>query len=162
MASTTLSRRGHLLLAALLWSLVGTFLLINGSRLWFGAPAFDAGSWQDWGLALTAVGVGLLKGGLVLDRSAARLIARAPENPQQRPLDSLYRMFGPRMLLLIASMCALGILLRLAPVSGALRGWILMAIGAALVWSSRRYWSAMRVAAAGRAIPAANREEETA
>ncbi|MEJ2535368.1 MAG: hypothetical protein P8008_07915, partial [Gammaproteobacteria bacterium] len=64
------------------------------------------------------------------------------DDPTENAARSLYMMFGPRTLVLIAVMMALGMLLRSGGFSEAVRGFVCLVIGPALLWSSRRYWRA--------------------
>lgn len=136
----TVTRQHHLWFAGALWTVIGAALLVTGLRLWFG-PAAEGGA-QHAAIGLAAVALGLVKGQWVLGRTAGRVIERVPDQSTDSVARSLYTMFGPRMLALIAVMMALGMLLRGGGFSEAVRGFVCLVIGPALLWSSRRYWRA--------------------
>ena len=137
-----MTRQHHLWFAATLWTVIGAALFVTGLRLWFGPAAPGVGNLQHLAIGAAAVALGLAKGQWVLNRAADRVIRRAPPGRTDNALHSLYAMFGPGTLILIAVMMALGMVLRSGVVSDALRGFVCLAIGPALIWSSRRYWRA--------------------
>lgn len=136
------SRRQQLFLAAALWSVVGALLFLFGCR-WVFAGA--AGAARPLLVAL-ALGVGLLKGRFILDRTARRITGRILERGDGSCLGGF---LSWKSWLLIAAMSASGRLLRGShlPVSGI--GTLYAAIGTGLVFSSRIAWR--RWAAAGKA-----------
>jgi hypothetical protein len=88
------------------------------------------------------VGIGLVKGKLILDRTANRVIERVDSLEEPNPFKSVFQMFGSKTIALILAMMGIGIVLRMAGVSFEIRGLIYMAVGMALIWSCRRYWTA--------------------
>jgi hypothetical protein len=136
------TRRQHLWIAAGLWTVIGAALLVTGLGLWFGSAAAGEGAPQHLVIPVAAMALGLAKGQWVLGRTAGGVIARAPDGRSDNALRSLYDMFGPRTLALIALMMALGMLMRSGVFSDAVRAFVCLVIGPALLWSSRRYWAA--------------------
>jgi len=137
-----LTRRQHLWIAALLWMLVGTGLLTMGAVFWFHFPYMGFLDARHLGWGAIALSIGLLKGKLILDRTANRVIDRVETLQEPNPLKSIFQMFGAKTIALIVAMMGIGIGLRLAGVSFEIRGLIYIAVGAALLWSCRRYWLA--------------------
>lgn len=136
-----LSHRGHLAIAACLWTLVGAGLFTMGLVFWFHFPYLgflDQPHLLGGGLAL---GVGLLKGKLILDRTANRVIERVNGLNEPNPFKSVFQMFGAKTIALILAMMGIGIVLRVAGVSFEVRGLIYLAVGGGLLWSCRRYWT---------------------
>jgi hypothetical protein len=137
-----LSRRFHLLLAASIWTLVGAGLLTMGSVFWFHLPYLGFLDRQHLLGGAIALGVGLIKGRLILDRTANRVIERIDTLTEPNPFKSVFQMFGAKTLALILAMMGIGIVLRVVGVSFEVRGLIYLAVGCALLWSCRRYWAA--------------------
>lgn len=127
----------HLLLAGLMWMTVGGALMGIGAHwLWSGRPAF-----APW-LAAAAIAVGVVKSHFVLDRAAQRVVRRITARGDGRCLGGFLslRTWG-----LVVLMMVLGRVLR-----GNLTGWIIgavyIAVGTALLRSSRLSWRAWRAA----------------
>jgi hypothetical protein len=123
------SVRVHLFLAALIWSLVGFFLLTNGfvlislkGPLWFGVL----------GLAL-----GTVKTFFILDRVARKNIKRIKEFEDRVCIGSVYSW---KTWVLVAAMIGLGRLLRTTVLPGEIVGLIYTAVGWALMLASRLMW----------------------
>jgi hypothetical protein len=137
-----LTRKQHLWIAASIWTLVGTGLMIMGLVFWFHFPylGFLDGRHLGWGAV--ALSVGLFKGKLILDRTANRVIERVETLQEPNPFKSIFQMFGSKTIALILAMMGFGIALRRAGVSFEIRGLIYIAVGAALLWSCRQYWVA--------------------
>jgi hypothetical protein len=133
------SRRQHLFLAALLWSVVGAVLFLVGCR-WVIAGA--TGATRPLLVAL-ALGVGLAKGRFVLDRTARRITGRILERGDDRCLGGF---LSWKSWLLIAAMSASGRLLRGSHLPPAGIGTLYAAIGTGLVFSSRIAWRQWRAA----------------
>lgn len=129
--------RTQLLLAAALWSVVGSVLLAVGARWTLEALG------PRLGALLTALGAaaGLLKGRFVLDRAAARIADRIAERGDGRCLGGF---LSVRSWLLVALMSGAGRLLRGGLVSHAVAGPLYAAIGAGLLFSSRIVWRRRR------------------
>lgn len=139
---TGLTRRQHLWIAAVLWMLVGTGLFSMGLVFWFHFPYLGFLDVQHLAWGAIALSIGLIKGKLILDRTANRVIERVETLQEPNPLKSVFKMFGAKTIALILAMMGIGILLRLAGVSFEVRGLIYIAVGTALLWSCRRYWLA--------------------
>jgi len=118
----------HLLVAALLWSLIGVYLSVRGVLL------RESGSFC---LPLLAVAVGVGKSGLVLDRTARQNITRILGREDGSCLGGVYswRMWGFVVLMMMA-----GRLLRHSGLPGWIVGLVYLAVGTALFWSSRLLW----------------------
>lgn len=123
-ASTTTS----LLAAALMWSCIGSFLMVRG---YFLHPALSA---IFFGLAL---GLGTVKAYLVIGRAARKNIARIVARPDGMCIGGIYswRMWG-----LVVCMMVGGRLLRKSPVPSLIVSVIYIAVGWALLLSSRFVW----------------------
>jgi len=125
------SIRTHLLLGALIWTVVGFFLLTNGfllvlleSHLWYGL----------FGLAL-----GAFKAYFILDRMARKNIKRIKEFEDKVCFGSVYSL---KTWFLVAAMIGLGRFLRTTNIlPGEIVGLIYSAVGIALLLSSRLMWS---------------------
>ncbi|MEW6594011.1 MAG: hypothetical protein AB1413_03975 [Thermodesulfobacteriota bacterium] len=118
----------HLLVAALLWSLIGAYLAVRGVLLREGS--------SFWLLAgAAAAGVG--KSGLVLDRTARKNISRIVAKEERSCLGGVYswRMWG-----FIVLMMLLGRFLRASGLAGWIVGLVYVGVGTALCWSSRLFW----------------------
>jgi hypothetical protein len=129
-------RHAQLLMAELIWCLVGTGLLTLG--LYWVLHHFGLAGLE---FVAPAVALGVAKALLVLDRVARRTVARI----QARDDDSFaFGFFSGRSWLLIGGMMLLGQLLRLSPIPRYDLGLLYVAVGVALLTSSRLLWSAWR------------------
>ena len=125
----------HLMLAWLMWVLVGSALACFGTRwVWMAAP--------NYGLLITAgaVVIGALKSRLVLDRAARRIIQRIRARGDGRCLGGFLSL---RTWALVVVMMAVGRLLR-GTVARGIIGPLYLAVGTALCLSSRLSWRAWR------------------
>ncbi|HQL55683.1 MAG TPA: hypothetical protein PLQ87_13315 [Phycisphaerae bacterium] len=124
--------RVHLLLAAMLWSVVGALLAFFGGR-WLLASSAPYGAL----LLLPAVVIGLLKARFVLDRTAARIVTRIRARGDGRCVGGFLSLptWG-----FVALMSLFGYLLRHSHVPRMIVGFIYVAIGVALLVASRRIW----------------------
>lgn len=123
-----------------------------GTVFWFHFPYLGDLDARHLGIGAIALSIGLIKGKLILDRTANRIIERVETLSEPNPLKSIYQMFGPKTIALIVVMMTFGIALRRLGVSFEIRGLVYMAVGAALLWSCWRYWLASfqpRVSAPG-------------
>lgn len=137
-----LTRRQHLWIAALIWMLVGAGLLTMGAVFWFHFPYLGSLDAKHLGYGVAALSVGLIKGKLILDKTANRVISRVETLQEPNPFKSIFQMFGAKTIALILAMMGIGLILRWAGVSFEIRGLIYLAVGTALLWSCRRYWLA--------------------
>jgi hypothetical protein len=123
------SIRTHLLLGALIWSLVGFFLLINGfvlvslqNHLWYG---------------LAGMVLGCVKSFFILDRVARKNLIRIKEFDDKVCIGSVYSW---KTWALVLAMIGLGRYLRTSVLPGDVVGFIYTAVGCALMLSSRLMW----------------------
>ena len=124
-------RRIHLLLAATLWSLIGSMLIFRGvswlltvGRLWIFIPALIAGT---------------VKSLFILDNTARRGVRRILEMADGRCLGAVYSI---RTWLLVLVMMGAGMALRHSALPREILGGLYVAIGWALFFSSRLAWLA--------------------
>ncbi|HZK49482.1 MAG TPA: hypothetical protein VFD74_07780 [Thermoleophilia bacterium] len=139
------SARTQLLLAEVMWTAVGTMLLTFGLH-WVTRRYHGPG----WAYAAPFVIVGLLKGRFVLDRVARRTIARIDMRGDSHCVGGF---FSPLSWALVVGMMVLGQVLRASPLPRADVGFLYVAVGAALLTSSRKFWKEwflLRPARAGR------------
>jgi hypothetical protein len=137
-----LSRKQHLWIAALIWTVVGAGLFTMGMKFWFQFPYLGFLDAKHLGFGAIALSVGLVKGKVVLDKTANRVIDRVATLQEPNPFKSVVQMFGAKTIALILAMMTIGLGLRMAGMSYEIRGLIYLAVGAALLWSCRRYWIA--------------------
>ena len=123
--------RTHLIVAGLIWALVGLMLIVRGSL-------FLQSVHQVWLLAV-AVAVGTVKSRLMLDRAARRNRDRLLVKSDG---DCIGGVYSAKMWLLVACMIALGRLLRVSGLPMGVVGTVYGAIGWALLLSSRVLWQA--------------------
>jgi hypothetical protein len=126
--------RTHLLLAALMWTVVGGSLLVVGAR--WALHAQLAIALPLLAVALTA---GALKARFVLRRTSARMIERIRVRGDGRCLGGFVSLQTWAFVIL---MMGLGYLLRHGLLPRTVVGFIYVAVGAALLLASRHIWSA--------------------
>lgn len=120
----------HMLLAALIWSTVGVFLMTNG----FLMLSVAEGQW----LVVVAAIVGILKSRLLLDRTANRNAARIGTLKDGTCIGAVYPF---RMWFLIGLMIGVGRWFRFSGIlPPSVVGLIYFAVGLALFISSRIMW----------------------
>ncbi|MBC8209027.1 MAG: hypothetical protein H8E79_07660 [Desulfobulbaceae bacterium] len=126
-------RRKHLLLAALLWTIVGGLLLLRG--------LVALPSDNKIILFSAALIVGTLKSTFLLDRTVAKAVLRIQSFNDNTCLGAVYslRTWG-----LVLSMMTLGVILRRSALAPVAIDFVSTAIGWALFWSSRKAWQAWR------------------
>ncbi len=137
-----------LLLGALIWFGAGSMLLLKGLYLLIEssqAPLFQqwiiaklspiAGGNEQAALVLVSIGlfIGFIKGRLVLERSAKRVVESLSLLGEKAKLKDL---FTVRYLFLIALMMLLGRMMTWLQIDHALRGTIDVAVGSALIHGS--------------------------
>jgi len=134
--------RVHLLLAAILWTVVGTALAYFGTR-W--AMAWESSFvWLCLGLA---AGIGVVKGRLVLHKTADRIIRRIRTRGDGRCLGGF---LSPKTWAVVGGMMVAGRLLRGGLLPRVPVGFIYVAVGVALLLGSRPLWQAWRRSATDR------------
>ena len=122
------STRTNLLVAALMWSFIGLYLMVRGYLL---DPALSG---IFLGLAL---GLGTVKAFLVIGRAARKNITRIVARPDGMCIGGVYswRMWGMVVCMMIG-----GRLLRNSAVPSLIVSVIYVAVGWALLLSSRLIW----------------------
>jgi hypothetical protein len=124
-----ISVRTHLFLAALIWSVVGFFLLINGfvlisiqNHLWYGVVGLILGTAKTF---------------FILDRVALKNVKRIKDFEDKVCIGSVYSW---KTWVMVAAMIALGRFLRTTVLPGEVVGLIYTAVGWALMLASRKMW----------------------
>lgn len=128
------SARVHLLLAALMWTVVGALLLFFGVR-WVLTSQTAHAAW----LLAVAAAAGVLKAELVLRRAARRTIERIRARGDGRCVGGF---LSWQTWAFVGVMAAAGRLLRGGPAPRIIVGVIYAAVGTALLLSVRRLWHA--------------------
>ena len=127
-------QRTHLMLAALIWTLVGCMLCTLG--LYFLHPA---GTPWSLLLLLAAAGVGVFKALVILDRSANRIIGRIQSRGDGKCVGGF---FGVRMWGVALGFMTLGQILRRTGVPRDKLGLLYIAVGTGLLIAARLPWRA--------------------
>jgi len=122
--------RTHLLLGALIWTMVGFLLLTNGFRL----VLLEGHLWYG----LTGLLLGTAKTLFVLDRLARKNIQRIKEFEDKVCFGSVYSL---KTWFMVAAMIVLGRYLRTTVLPGEIIGLIYTAVGWALMLTSRLMWA---------------------
>ena len=123
------SVRTHLFLAALIWSIVGFFLLANG----FFFISMKGHYWY----AVIGLILGTFKTFFVLDRVARKNVKRIKEFEDKVCIGSVYSW---KTWVLVAGMIILGRFLRTSVLPGEIVGLVYTAVGWALMLASRLMW----------------------
>jgi hypothetical protein len=124
--------RVHILLATFMWTVVGIFLFVRGACNMMSLP----GAGNAWWLIFAAF-VGLLKGRLIFDKTAIRIISRIENMEGNRCLGGFLSLKNWGMILL---MVFLGMSLRISPLPRVLVWGVYVAVGTGLFLSSRLFW----------------------
>ena len=126
-------RRIHLLLAATLWSVIGSMLIFRGvswlmtvGKLWIIVPALIAGT---------------IKSLFILDNTARKGVRRIQEMADGTCLGAVYSI---QTWLLVLVMMGTGMALRHSTLPREILGGLYVTIGWALFFSSRHAWQAWR------------------
>jgi hypothetical protein len=136
----------HYLLAALMWSVVGSALLAVGSH-WAGRTFAALGTAHAALLPLVLIGIGVAAGAAkarwVLGPAAERIIQRIDERGDRRCAGGFlsWRSWGFVLVMIVA-----GRLLRGSHIPRAVLGVVYVAVGTALLLAARRPWEAWRAA----------------
>jgi len=128
--------RAHLLLAGLMWTVVGVALVGFGGR-WLWQLATPAAPW----MAALALVIGGFKARFVLDHAARTIVDRIRERGDGRCLGGFLSL---RSWALVVVMAGGGRLLRGSHLARGLLGFLYLAVGTALLLSSRMAWRAWR------------------
>jgi Ca2+/Na+ antiporter len=129
------SSRLQLLLAGLMWSLVGVGLICVGTY-WILST-----SSHIMGLLAISLCIGLAKSLLILDRVASRIVKRIALRGEGRCMVSFYSL---RVWAIVIIMMLMGRILRGTGISYSLLGLIYAAVGTSLLMSSRSIWLAWK------------------
>ncbi len=126
-------RRTHILLAQLMWTLIGSALLALG--VWWVVNS----SWGVQGLyyALPFLVLGMAKGLFILDRTARRTAERIDERGDDRFVLTFY---SRRTWLIALGFMILGQVLRRLPIPRPDLGLIYVMVGVGLLLGSRAMW----------------------
>ena len=135
----------HLMLVGLMWTVVGVALVGLGGR-WLWQSPIPAAPW----LAALALAIGAFKARFVLDRAARTIADRIRERGDGRCIGGFLSL---RSWALVAVMVAGGRLLRGSHVGRGLLGVLYVAVGTALLLSSRVAWRAWREARDQSSLP---------
>lgn len=136
-----ITHRQHLLMAAIIWTAVAAMLTTRGIIMVVGSLHFH--DFIIFGFALAVV-FGLLKGRFVLSGTASRMISHIENLSDRSPL---WKVYTPRMYLLILLMIGIGIFLRWAGAHWDIYpiiGYIYGVVGVALFTGSGVLWRAWR------------------
>jgi len=123
------SRSVHLLIAPLLWTSIGILLMTRGWG-WIG-------SGNARYLVILAILLGTVKSLFVLDKTAARSIQRIKQFDDATCIGAVYSW---KTWVLVALMMTFGIVMRKMTDPGMFIGTLYLAIGWALLFSSRQGW----------------------
>jgi len=126
----------QLLLAGLMWTVVGTALVVVGGSWVLRSPVLLTRL-----LLVAAVVVGVVKSLMVLDRAARKIALRIEARGNGRCVGGF---LSWRSWALVAVMAGAGRLLRSGVIALRIVGLLYVAVGIALVLSSRVLWSAFR------------------
>lgn len=127
------SSRIQILLAALMWTVVGGGLLFFGVQ-WITGTGLTL---PGLGLVLAGIVIGVAKSKLVLDRTARKIVHRIGKRGEGRCVGGFLSL---RSWLLVLAMIVLGRFLRQGLLSTTAAGLLYTAIGTGLLFSSRLAW----------------------
>ncbi len=131
-----ITRKKHLLLGAVLRSLLGVFLITRGAVLF---SRVEQILWFDYFLLPLACIAGTLKSFLVLDKATIRNIERIQGFDDDICIGAVY---PASTWLLVLCMVILGIVLRKSSLPIILVSFVCFVVGWALLFSSRYSWLA--------------------
>ena len=132
----TAPARVQLLLAALMWTIVGSVLALVGGYWLLGASVAHPGLWL-----ILAIVLGGLKARFVLLRTARRVIDRIGARGDHRCIGGFVSW---RTWAFIAVMAMIGYVLRHGLLPRAIVGFIYVAVGVALLVAATTLWRAYR------------------
>jgi hypothetical protein len=128
--------RVHLLLAALMWTIVGAILALVGGYWLLTAHGAHPGLWL-----ILAAALGTLTAYFVLRPAARRVVHRIAARGDNRCIGGFVSW---RTWLFIACMAAIGYVLRHGLLPHAVVGFIYVAVGVALLLAATSLWRAWR------------------
>nr|HDN01282.1 hypothetical protein [Deltaproteobacteria bacterium] len=126
------SARVQVFLVALMWTIVGLSLFIRGADNIMSLPW----SVNPWWLAVAAL-AGVLKGRLIFDKTAERIILRILSRKGHGCLGGFLSLKSWGMILFMVFM---GISLRVSPLPVVIVWAVYVSVGAGLFFSSRLFW----------------------
>lgn len=144
-----LRHKSLLMISGLIWLAVGAslmkmgfnFLLVKGDGnyplIQMLAPYFGGFEQAAFLLIALALPIGYLKGNFVLGKSAKRGIARLQQFPDPTKLSNIY---SAQYYILLAVMIGLGMSMKYLGIPADVRGFIDVAVGAALIKGSLFYF----------------------
>ncbi len=126
-------RRTHLLMSAVLWTVIGLMLTAKG--------IYRLSQLKDWQASILAVAIlaGSLKARFILDKSARRVISRISTFEDGTCLGAVYSI---KTWIMVLCMMGMGVILRNSSLPIALLSFLYLTIGLALLLSSRLAWAA--------------------
>lgn len=127
------NRRAHLILSALLWTVVGVILMCRGG-VWLSLE-------KKFYYIIPAIFVGTVKTLFVLDKSAKKSIERILKLADGSCLGAVYSI---KTWMLIISMICLGFIIRGLNIPREIIGGLYITIGWALFFASRSAWFAAK------------------
>ncbi len=136
-----------IIFSGMLWLLAGVSLLNLGLKLLTQSNDFS-GFFSFFGakeegvtlLIATALLVGIVKGKYILKKSAVQMLTRIYSLPNPVPVAQAY---SRKYLVLLAGMISLGMIIKYLAIPNDIRGFIDVAIGAALIQGSTHYFRAI-------------------
>ena len=141
------------ILAAFVWCLGGVILLFKGGKLLAGSASLFPSPVWPWVVAISGLLLGAVKGKFLFSRSCKNNLTRISSLRNPR----IWQFFSPGFFVLLLLMIAAGVALsRLAHTSfPALVGVVVLdlAVGAALLASSRVFWQQKAFMKSGPSIP---------
>lgn len=126
-------RHIHGIFVALIWSVVGVFLMLRGGVFLLAVDSL-------W-LSVVGILIGSVKSLFMLDKSAIKNILRLQELTDGSCIGGVYSL---KMWLLVGGMILLGIALRKSSLPREIVGVVYVAIGWGLFFSSRLLWKNVR------------------
>lgn len=123
------SPKTHLFCASALWTVIGLFLIYRGIVYLSGDNFLP--------LVLFGIILGSSKSYLVLNKAAERGVERIRRFNDNTCIGAVYSW---KTWLLVVAMMLLGVIIRISPVPSAVVGTVCLAIGWALLYSSRYGW----------------------
>lgn len=136
-----------IIFSGLVWLVSGASLLNLGLKLLTNQHAFSSfftffGGKEEGSTLLiaSALLVGILKGKYVLKKSAIQVLSRIYALPNPAPVAQAY---SSKTLILLAGMVSLGMGIKYLGIPNDIRGFIDVAVGAALIQGSTHYFKAI-------------------
>ncbi len=127
------NKRTHLLMSAVLWTIIGLMLITKG--------IYRLSQLKEWqaSILLIAILAGSLKARFILDKSARRVISRISTFEDGTCLGAVYSV---KTWIMVLCMMGMGVILRNSSLPLTLLSFLYITIGLALLLSSRLAWRA--------------------